>query len=214
VSDKTTPRAEARQRRRRRSDGERSRGAILAQATRLATVEGLQGLSIGRLADAVEMSKSGLYSHFGSKKELQLAAIETAEAIFADRVTDPAAGAASAQERLRRLVDGYLGYIAADTFPGGCFFASALAEVDMQPGPVRDRLVAFLADWVDGLARAVRDAQAEGSIGGDEDPDQLAFEIEASLFLANAQYVVMRTSQPLERARRAIDRRLDAISVR
>jgi AcrR family transcriptional regulator len=208
MSDRTSPTRPPRQRRRRRSDGERSRSAILGEATRLATVEGLQGLSIGRLADAVGMSKSGLYAHFQSKEELQLATIETATAVFAERVTGPAAGAPTASERLRRLADGYLGYVEADTFPGGCFFASALAEVDMQPGPVRDRLVAFLGDWVGGLAAAVREAQGEGTIRGDEDPDQLAFEIEAALFLANAQYVVTRASEPIERARRAIELRL------
>src|ERR687883_404982 len=141
--------------RRRRSDGERSRSAILSEAARLATVEGLRGLSIARLADAVGMSKSGLFAHFGSKEELQLATVENATAIFETQVLAPAAGAEGGLERLRRLVDGYLRYVEVDTFPGGCFFASVLAEVDMQPGPVRDRLVAFLADWMDRLEAAV-----------------------------------------------------------
>src|SRR6188472_3000608 len=123
--------------RKRRSDGERSRNAILHEAARLATVEGIEGLSISRLADAVGMSKSGLFAHFGSKEELQLATVEAASAVFAAQVTDPAAGASTGHERLRRLVDGYLRYLAVDTFPGGCFFASVLAEVDMKPGPVR-----------------------------------------------------------------------------
>ncbi len=97
-----------------------------------------------------------------------------------------------------------------DTFPGGCFFASVLAEVDMQPGELRDRLVAFLGDWMGRLETAVRDAQADGAIDADEDPAQLAFEIEAALFLANAQYVVSHSSQPIEHARRAIERRVRA----
>src|SRR5712671_5327254 len=123
--------------RRQRSDGERSRTAILNEAARLATVEGISGLSISRLADAVGMSKSGLFAHFGSKEELQLATIETANILFDEQVLEPAASATSGLERLRRLLDGYLRYIEVDTFPGGCFFASALAEVDMQPGAVR-----------------------------------------------------------------------------
>src|ERR1700709_118725 len=120
-----------------RSDGERSRTAILEQAGRLATVEGLEGLSIARLADAVGMSKSGLFAHFGSKEELQLAVVDTASAIFANAVVEPAPPARTALEQLRILVERYLHYVQIDTFPGGCFFASVLAEVDMQPGALR-----------------------------------------------------------------------------
>ncbi|WP_211232899.1 TetR/AcrR family transcriptional regulator [Solirubrobacter soli] len=194
--------------RRRRSDGERTRALILEQAARLATVEGLGGLSIARLADAVGMSKGGLFAHFGSKEELQLATFEAAREIFTARVVEPAASATTGGERLRALTAGYLAYVEADTFPGGCFFASALAEVDMQPGPVRDALVAFLGDWIARLEDAIREAQADGTIGAEEEPAQLAFEIESALLLANAQYVVMRTDEPLRRARTAIERRL------
>jgi AcrR family transcriptional regulator len=181
---------------------------ILDEAARLATVEGIGGLSIARLADAVGMSKSGLFGHFGSKEELQLATVEKADSLFAAQVIEPASTASTALQRLRLLVDGYLRYVEVDTFPGGCFFASVLAEVDMQPGAVRDRLVLFLNDWLGRLESTVRDAQAEGAIDPQEDAGQLAFEVEAALFLANAQYVVTRTAEPIERARRAIDRRL------
>jgi AcrR family transcriptional regulator len=194
--------------RRRRSDGERSRGAILDEAARLATIEGIDGLSIARLADAVGMSKSGLFAHFRSKEELQLATIEVASARFAEQVTTPAAQAPSASARLHRLVDAYLSYLEVETYPGGCFFSSALAEMDMQPGPVRDRLVAFLGDWLTQIETAIRDAQGEGAIDPAEDAAQITFEIEAALLLANAQYVVARTPEPIERARRAIARRL------
>ena len=194
----------------RRADGERSRDAILDEAARLATVEGLGGLSIGRLAAAVGMSKSGLFAHFGSKQELQLATVEKAGALFAAQVVAPASDASGGLERLVRLVDGYLRYVEADTFPGGCFFASVLAEVDMQPGPIRDRLVRFLGDWLAQLETAVRDAQGEGALDAAEDARQVAFEIEAALLLANAQFVVARSPEPIERARRAIERRLAA----
>jgi AcrR family transcriptional regulator len=199
---------------RRRSEGERSRSAILDEAARLATIEGIGGLSIGRLADAVGMSKSGLFAHFGSKEELQLATVETARSLFTAQVVEPASGAQSGLERLRRLVDGYLRYVEVDTFPGGCFFASVLAEVDMHPGAVRDRLVGFLNDWLGRLETTVREAQAEGAIDPAEDADQLAFEIEAALLLANAQYVVARTPEPIERARRAIEHRLASAAAR
>jgi len=199
---------------RRRSDGAQSHRAILEEATRLATVEGIEGLSLARLADAVGMSKSGLFAHFKSKEELQLATVEAASALFAVQVTEPASQAASALERLRSLVDRYLEYLEVETFPGGCFFASALAEMDTQPGPVRDRLVAFLGDWLGQIETAVRNAQAENGIDPEEDAAQLTFEIEAALLLANAQYIVMRTQEPIERARRAISRRLASAAPR
>ena len=205
--DSTHP-PETRRRRSRRSDGQRSREAILDQAARLATVEGIGGLSLSRLADAVGMSKSGLFAHFGSKEELQLETIEAASSLFTHEVIEPASGAATGIERLRRLLDAYLRYLEHETFPGGCFFASALAEVDMQPGPVRARLVEFLRDWLGQLEAAVTDAQREGAIDPSEDAAQLVFEFEAALLLANAQYIVTRTQEPIERARRAIRRRL------
>jgi AcrR family transcriptional regulator len=211
VNDTGLQRQERRPRRP-RSDGERSRGAILREAARLATVEGLEGLSIGRLAEAVGMSKSGLFAHFGSKEELQLATVETASSVFAEEVLEPAAGATSGLERLRRLVEAFLRYVEVDTFPGGCFFASVLAEMNMHPGAVRDRLVAFLADWLLQLETAVSAAQAEGAIDPSEDAAQLAFEIEAALLLANAQFVIVHSAEPLDRARRAIERRLASAS--
>ena len=171
----------------------------------MATVEGIEGLSIGRLAGAVGMSKSGLFAHFGSKEDLQLATIEAANEIFEERVLAPAAVADTGLERLRLLADGYLRYIEDETFPGGCFFASVLAEVDMRPGAVRERLVRFLSEWLGTLERAVRDAQGEGAIAVSEDPAQLVFEIEAAIFLANTQFVVSRNAEPIERARRMID---------
>jgi AcrR family transcriptional regulator len=203
-TDSRVPRAE----RKRRSDGERSRAAILDEAARLATVEGIGGLSLGRLADAVGMSKSGLFAHFGSKQELQLATVETADSIFQQHVLEPASDAEGGIERLRALLDAYLRYVESGTFPGGCFFASVLVEVSMQPGAVRDRLLAFLEDWLGRLEAAVRDAQREGTIRMDEDPAQLAFELEAALLLANTEFSVAQSAEPIKRGRRAIDRRL------
>src|SRR5689334_21565121 len=196
-----------------RSDGERSRSAILAEAARLATVEGLEGLSIARLADAVGMSKSGLFAHFGSKEELQLATVDAATDVFVSAVIDPALEAPEGLARLRAYVDTYLRYVETDVFPGGCFFAAALMELNMQPGPVRDRLVDVFDSWLDRLASTVRDAQAAGELDPGVDPAQLAFEFEAAFFLANSQFVVKRTREPLDRARRTIEQRLAAISI-
>jgi len=208
AKDVTSPRQ-----RRQRSDGERSRTAILDEAARLATVEGIGGLSLSRLADSVGMSKSGLFAHFGSKEELQLETVETANAIFDTQVVEPALSATSGLERLRRLTDGYLRYVQGGTFPGGCFFATVLVEVSMQPGPVRERLLAFLEDWLGRLEAAVREAQREGDIDPAEDAAQLAFELESSLFLANTQWSVAQSAEPIERARQAIERRLEAVTV-
>ena len=194
--------------RRQRSDGARSRDAILDEAAQLSTVEGIGGLSLSRLADSVGMSKSGLFAHFGSKEELQLATIERADEIFHNQVLEPAASATDGLDRLRRLVDGYLRYVHAGTFPGGCFFATVLVEVSMQPGAVRDRLLVFLQDWLGRLESAIRDAQSEGTINMGEDAGQLAFELEASLLLANTQFSVMQSAEPIERGRRSIERRL------
>jgi AcrR family transcriptional regulator len=201
-------RPKASRQRRTRSDGERSRSTILGEAARLATVEGISGLSLGRLADSVGMSKSGLFAHFGSKEELQLATIETANEIFDRQVLAAASNATTGIERLRALTDAYLRYVESGTFPGGCFFASVLVEISMQPGPVRDRLVRFLEDWLGRLETAAREAQQEGDIANSEDPAQLAFDLESSLFLANSQFAVSQSHEPIERGRRAIERRL------
>ena len=194
--------------RRHRSDGVRRRSAILREAAQLATVEGIEGLSIGRLADAVGMSKAGLYAHFGSKQELQLATIETASAIFDERVVKPASAAGTALERLQQLAENFLRHVEEGVFPGGCFFASVAAEMDTRSGPVRDLAVQLTEDWFRQLEAAVRDAQDEGAIDPHEDAAQLAFELDSYLLLANAQFVASQNSTPIERARRALARRL------
>jgi AcrR family transcriptional regulator len=195
--------------RRPRSDGERSRQAILREAAQLATVEGISGLSIGRLADAVGMSKSGLFAHFGSKEELQLATIETASALFDELVVQPALAEPAGIDRLRALAELFLRHVEARVYPGGCFFASVAAEMDTHPGPVRDRAVALTVEWFAGVVAAVRDAQAEGAIDPAEDADQLAFELDSYLLLANAQFVAGGGPEPMRRARLAVERRLE-----
>jgi AcrR family transcriptional regulator len=199
--------------RQRRSDGERSRNAILREAAQLATVEGIAGLSIGRLATAVGMSKSGLFAHFGSKQELQLATIETANVLFNEHVIEPASDAPSGLERLQQLAEGFLRHLENDVFVGGCFFASVAAEMDTRPGPVRDLAVQVLDEWLQRLQGAISDAQAEGAIDSSEDPQQLAFELDAYLLLANAQFVVSHESTPITRARRALERRLQVATI-
>jgi len=195
--------------RRRRADGERSREAILMTAARLATTEGLTGLSLARLADAVGMSKSGLFAHFRSKEDLQLATIETADRVFRDVVIAPAAEAPAGRLRLEALVARFLQHVADGVFPGGCFFASVAAEIDTQPGPVRDRALRTIGEWNGLLRDALQEGQRAGEIPAEVDADQLAFEVGAFLLLANAQYVVAGGDHaPLDRARRAVERLL------
>jgi AcrR family transcriptional regulator len=196
--------------RKRRSDGERSRSAILREAAQLATVEGIGGLSISRLAEAVGMSKSGLFAHFGSKQELQLATMETAGTLFTEEVIEPALAAPTGIERLRALAENFLKHVERGAYPGGCFFASVAAEMDTHPGPVRDRAFELIEEWTGQLESAARDARAEGAIDAAEDPEELAFEVDAYLLLANLQFVSAQESTPIDRARRALDRRLAA----
>jgi AcrR family transcriptional regulator len=198
------------QQRARRSDGERSRKAILREAAQLATVEGISGLSIARLASAVGMSKSGLFAHFGSKEELQLATIETAHSLFSELVVDPACAARTGEERLRGLAENFLRHVEDGVYPGGCFFASVAAEMDTHPGPVRDLAVGVEEEWLALLETAAGDAQSEGAIDAAEDPAQLAFELNSYLLLANALFVISQRATPMKRARQALARRLQA----
>jgi AcrR family transcriptional regulator len=195
-------------RRRQRVDGLRSRQAILKGASELATIEGLEGLSIGRLADHIGMSKSGLYAHFGSKQELQLATIDAAQEIFDREVVNPALEQPEGIARVLAFSEGYLSYLERHVFPGGCFFASVAAEVDSREGRVTDRLRDLMGGGIQWLAGLLREAQARGEVDPGADADQLAFEIDALLHGANAGFTLYRSDEPLERARRAISERL------
>jgi AcrR family transcriptional regulator len=198
---------------RRRSDGEQTRAAILEAATQLATVEGLDGLSIGHLAEHIGMSKSGLYAHFGSKEELQLAAIETAREIFADAVIRPSRAADTAFGRLESLCDHFLRYLEQPVFPGGCFFASAAAELDTHPGPVKESIAQALEGWMQRIERRVREAQEAGELDPAEDPALLAFELDAFMKMGNSVTLLHGGKDGFTSARRAIAARLERARV-
>ena len=201
-----------RQARKPRSDGARSRAAILREAARLATVEGLDGLSLARLAAAVGMSKSGLFAHFGSKEELQLATVEAAGAIFDELVIEPAGAQAPGLPRLHAYVEGFLDHVEEGVFPGGCFFVSAMGELGTHPGPVRDDALAFSQRWLGLLTEQVAAAQAAGTLDPAADPAQVAFELHAFMVLGNMQFVAAGDRAVLDRVRRAVDERLDALA--
>jgi AcrR family transcriptional regulator len=190
--------------RRTRADGEQSYRAIVNTAARLATIQGLEGLSIGRLASEIGMSKSGLYAHFDSKQELQLAAVGAAEDVFGAEVVEPAMAAPEGLQRVRLLCERYLSYVGRDVFPGGCFFASTAAEWDSRPGPVRDRVREVLVGWSDLLQANLREARRAGDLRRDADVDQLTFELNALLHEANGHYLLFRDTSVLDRARAAI----------
>ncbi len=197
------------------SHGARTRQAILAAAADVASVDGLDGLTVGRLAAGLSMSKSGLFAHFGSKQDLQLATIEEARQRYVREVIEPALAAGPGIRRLHALCESFLSYLERGVFPGGCFFASAMAEFDAKAeGPVRDRIAECQAQWMDTLERAAADAQAAGELQTSTDAQQLAFELEAALLSANWYYHLYHDPAFLERARRAVRDRLASLATR
>jgi len=194
--------------------GERTRDAILLQAAQLATVEGLDGLSIGQLAHASGMSKGGLYAHFGSKEELQLATVETARGIFVTEVVRTGLAAPRGLRRLLAVCDAFLSHIERRVFPGGCFFVVAMAEVGARPGPVRAAVAAQQRQWLDLLERLAGEAQALGELPAELDPAQLAFELEALLVAANSLFLLFDDQAVFERAWSGIKHRLGATAAR
>jgi len=202
-SGRKSPAAEARQ-----AQGDRSRQAILEVAVHLASAEGLEGLTIGRLAAETKMSKSGLFAHFGSKEELQLATIEAARSIFIKNVILPALKVEQGLPRLRKLCELWLDYANRKIFRGGCFFAAASAEFDSRPGPVRDRIAEIMKEWLGGLLKTVVEAQEAKQLDNKVDPAQLVFEINALEMGANWAFQLHGDKQAFGRARLAIFERL------
>ena len=191
-----------------REDGVRTRKAILHQAVSLATVEGLEGLSIGGLAKALGISKSGLYAHFGSKQELQLATIEEADRVFHLEVIDPALAAPEGLPRLISVCDHFFDHLQRQTFPGGCFFAGAILEMGTRPGPVKERIGAFQLSFVGLILGFALKAQELGELPDGEDITLLVFELNGIILAANASFVMSNDPAMLEMARRAVRRRL------
>lgn len=178
-----------------------TRAAILAASVDLASREGLEGLTIGRLAGETGMSKSGLFRHFGSKEELQLATVAEASRIFVEEVIEPALEAEAGGPRLRALCDRYVAHLEAQLFAGGCFWSATQSEFDDRPGPVRDAIAGAVGAWTAELARQAR-------IAGVEDPEQLAFELVSIGQGANARHRLLGDEAAFERARSAFARAL------
>lgn len=194
--------------RKQREDGLRTRKAILLEAVSLATVEGLEGLSIGGLAKATGISKSGLYAHFGSKQELQLATVEEAERIFDLEVIDPSASAPEGLGQLVAVCDLFFDHLQRRTFPGGCFFASAVLEMGTRPGPVKERVSQFQQRFIGLVFGYAAKAQELGQLAAEEDLMLLVFEVNGMILAANTSFVMTEDPAVLEIARRAVRRRL------
>jgi AcrR family transcriptional regulator len=193
-----------------RPKGQRTRSAILTEAARLATVDGLDGLTIGGLAAAIGMSKSGLYAHFGSKKDLQLATIGSARETFVAEVFVPALAAPQGIRRLYAACDAFLSHIERRVFPGGCFFAVAAAAVGTQEGAVRDAVAAQQRDWIELLERLARKAMDVGELEPGIDAAQLAFELNAVVVSAASTFILQGDSAVFEHARAAVRSRLQS----
>jgi AcrR family transcriptional regulator len=186
--------------------GDLTRQHILEHATGLATQLGLEGITIGRLAEDLSLSKSGLFAHFQSKEALQLQVMEFAAARFVDAVVRPALASPRGEPRVRAMFANWLAWAEQRGLPGGCFFVAASVELDDRPGPVRTRLVEMQRDWLDALAQAVRIAIAERHFRKDTDPEQFAYEMYGIMLMNHHCTRLLRDAASERRARQAFER--------
>ena len=192
-----------------RAPGDRARAPIVEHAAELATIEGLDGVSIGRLAEVTGVAKSSVHALFGSKEELQLATINAARDSFITEVVAPAlATTETGRERLVALCDGYLSYVERRVFPGGCFFVAVSAEVGARPGRVHDEVARVQGQWRDLLDAEARSAHESGELPQGQDPAQVAFELGVILAGTNIVTVLHNDDRAIARARTAVRDRL------
>jgi AcrR family transcriptional regulator len=194
----------------RRARGDSTRRAILRRSMQIASVEGLNGISLARLAAELDMSKSGLFAHFGSKEELQLSTLRAARRVFSDEAVRPADDVDEGLPRLLALIDAWTGYIAANTFEGGCIFIQSAAEFDSRPGPVRDLIAEAMGMWMDLLIEQAGAAVRRGELAPDTDVAQLAWDLHAFGLALNWDRQLNANPAALERTRTAIRGRLRA----
>lgn len=190
------------------SKGDETRERILDGALRLASLEGIEGLTVGGLATALGMSKSGLFAHFGSKEELQVQVLKTAIERFRQVVVEPALKARRGVPRLRALFERWLEWTNDASLPGGCIFVAAAVELDDKAGPARDFLVRAQQGWLQTLARAARIAMQEGQLRADLDPEQFAYEVWSLALGYHHLRRLLRDPQASARVHAAFDRLL------
>lgn len=197
----------------RRARGQRTRLQILEAAAALASVEGLEGLSLGGLSEYLGISKSGLYAHFGSKEELQLATIRVAAEMYGRDVMAKALLADEGTAQIVAFTDAFLDYVRHGPFPGGCFFIASFLDPANMREPVREALADIQRQLLGFFAGNVRLAQARGALPPAADPEEFAFEIDAILVGADVNYVLLKDPLRLERAKDAV-RRLLGVGLR
>jgi AcrR family transcriptional regulator len=197
---------------RRQARGVRTRDAILERAVDIASVHGLGGLTVGSLAEALEMSKSGLFAHFGSKEDLQLATVDAARKIFLEKVIRPALAAPKGMPRLAKLIEMWLGHVERRVFAGGCFFTAASFEFDSQPGRVRDRIAAAMREWLLVLTRAIEEAQKAGHMSRNVDASRLAHEIHAIAIGSHWADQLLDDPQAYSRSRAIVREKLRSLA--
>jgi AcrR family transcriptional regulator len=185
--------------------GEQTRHSILERAAGLASQVGLEGLTIGRLADELELSKSGLFAHFRSKEGLQVETLRFAAELFVDRVVRPALRAPRGEPRVRAIFERWLDWAKANPLPGGCVFVAAASEMDDREGPARDELVRQQTDWLELIANVARTAVREGQFRADADPEQFAYELHGIMLAAHHSSRLLRDPAAEKRARRAFE---------
>jgi AcrR family transcriptional regulator len=185
--------------------GELTKQAILEQATRIASRVGLGGLTIGMLAEQAELSKSGLFAHFKSKEALQQEVLTYASGRFIDLVMRPALGAPRGEPRLRELFERLVGWCKGDALPGGCLFFAAAAELDDQPGPVRDQLVRDQTDLIDSIMQMFRGGIKEGHFRADADAEQFAHDLHSAMLGFSYSYRLMKDPAAEARTRRMFE---------
>lgn len=193
----------------RRARGLRSREAALERAVQMASVDGLEGLTIGALAAELGVHKSSVFASFGSKEELQLATVAAARAILIEQVIVPALAAEEGAPRLRALGEAWCDYLVSDVFEGGCFLTAASAEMDGRPGPVRDAVASAMREWLAVLSASVEAAVATGELREDTDPAAVAFRLNALGMAANWQRQLLDDPAGVEHARAAWHAEID-----
>lgn len=192
--------------------GNQTRRLVLDRTMDLASVEGLEGLSLGRIATELKLSKSGVFALFGSKEELQLATVRAAVDVYVAHVVQPARELAPGPGRVWALCANWLTYSARRVFAGGCFFHGVAAEFDARGGPVHDAVARARADWIDYVERTLDSARRAGGLVAEVDVPQLAFEIIALMEAANAQSVLHDDPLAYERAGKGILHRLRQVA--
>jgi len=192
------------------SKGDSTRAAIVEKGVSLATQVGLEGLTIGRLATDLGLSKSGLFAHFRSKEALQIQVLDAAAERFVDEVVKPAVREPRGEPRVRALFDRWLAWTKTNSGPGGCLFVAAAAELDDRPGPVRDRLVALQKGWLEMIAIVFRTGVTEGVFRPDLDPEEFAHDLYSVMLGFHHASRLMRDPRAEKRANAAFGRLLSS----